>query len=151
VTLVDTNVLLDLVTNDSTWADWSVEQLETASLAGPLLINDVVYAELAVRYERIEELDAFIDEAGLVVAPIPRAALFLAGEVFTRYRRAGGSRTGVGFDRWRPRRGSTAPAVNARCRSVPILFPNCRVDHTGSMSQAHGSEGTTRLRLGEPK
>jgi predicted nucleic acid-binding protein len=95
VTLVDTNVLLDLVTNDSTWADWSVEQLETASLAGPLLINDVVYAELAVRYERIEELDAFIDDAGLVVAPIPRAALFLAGKVFTRYRRAGGSRTGV--------------------------------------------------------
>ncbi len=61
----------------------------------PLLINDVVYAELAVRYERIEELDAFIDEAGLVVAPFPRAALFLAGKAFTRYRRAGGSRTGV--------------------------------------------------------
>lgn len=95
MTLVDTNVLLDLVTNDSTWADWSVEQLETASLAGRLLINDVVDAELAVRYERIEELDTFIDEAGLVVAPIPRAALFLAGKVFTRYRRAGGSRTGV--------------------------------------------------------
>ena len=95
MTLVDTNVLLNLVTNDSTWGDWAVEQLETASLAGPLLINDVVYAELAVRYERIEELDAFIDDAGLVVAPIPRAALFLAGKVFTRYRRAGGSRTGV--------------------------------------------------------
>lgn len=95
MTLVDTNVLLDLVTNDSTWADWSVEQLETASLAGPLLINDLVYAEIAVRYERIEELDAFIDEAGLVVAPIPRAALFLAGRLFTRYRRASGSRTGI--------------------------------------------------------
>lgn len=73
----------------------SVEQLETASLAGPLLINDLVYAEIAVRYERIEELDAFIDEAGLVVAPIPRAALFLAGRLFTRYRRASGSRTGI--------------------------------------------------------
>lgn len=64
-------------------------------LAGPLLINDVIYAELAVRYERIEELDAFIEEAGLEFTPLPRAALFLAGKVFTQYRRAGGSRTGV--------------------------------------------------------
>ena len=93
--LVDTNVLLDLVTNDPRWADWSITQLEAASLRGPLLINDVIYAELAVRYERIEKLDAFISEAGLELIPIPRAALFLAGKVFTRYRRSGGSRTGV--------------------------------------------------------
>ncbi|MCH8491154.1 MAG: hypothetical protein LAT81_14665, partial [Oceanicaulis sp.] len=77
------------------WADWSIAQLEAASLNGPLLINDVIYAELAVRYDRIEDLEAFVDEAGLEMAPIPRAALFLAGKVFTRYRRAGGSRTGV--------------------------------------------------------
>jgi predicted nucleic acid-binding protein len=95
VTLVDTNVLLDLVTDDQRWADWSVAQLESASLAGPLVINDVVYAELAVRYDRIEDLDEFLDEASLEMAPMPRAALFLAGKVFTRYRRAGGSRTGV--------------------------------------------------------
>lgn len=95
MTLVDTNVLLDVVTNDRAWADWSIERLETASLVGPLLINDVIYAELAVRYERVEDLDAFVDEAGLVVAALPRAALFLAGKVFTRYRRSGGSRTGV--------------------------------------------------------
>lgn len=95
MTLVDTNVLLDLVTGDPRWADWSVAQLEAASLRGPLLVNDVIYAELAVRYGRIEDLDAFIAEAGLEVAPIPRAALFLAGKVFTRYRQAGGTRTGV--------------------------------------------------------
>lgn len=95
MTLVDTNVLLDLVTNDPIWADWSVAQLEAASLAGPLLISDVIYAELAVRYERIEELDAFIEEAGFELVSLPRAALFLAGKVFTQYRRAGGSRTGV--------------------------------------------------------
>jgi predicted nucleic acid-binding protein len=95
VTLVDTNVLLDLVTNDSIWADWSIAQLEAASLVGPLLINVVIYAELAVRYERIEELDAFIEKAGLEFISLPRAALFLAGKVFTQYRRAGGSRTGV--------------------------------------------------------
>ncbi len=95
MTLVDTNVLLDLVTNDPIWADWSVAQLETASLAGPLLINDVIYAELAVRYGRIEDLNAFVETAGLELAPLPRAALFLAGKAFVHYRRAGGSRTGV--------------------------------------------------------
>ncbi|TPL71401.1 type II toxin-antitoxin system VapC family toxin [Mesorhizobium sp. B2-3-15] len=95
MTLVDTNVLLDLVTDDPKWADWSLSQLEAASLDGPLLINDAVYAELAVRYERIEHLEAFVDGAGLEMTSIPRAALFLAGKVFTQYRRAGGSRTGV--------------------------------------------------------
>ncbi|MFD1985394.1 type II toxin-antitoxin system VapC family toxin [Mesorhizobium newzealandense] len=102
MTLVDTNVLLDLVTDDPKRADWSVAQLEAAGLNGPLLINDAVFAELAVRYDRIEDLDAriedldaFVDEAGLEIAPMPRAALFLAGKVFTQYRKSGGSRTGV--------------------------------------------------------
>lgn len=95
MTLVDTNVLLDLVTDDPNWADWSIAQLEAASLTGPLLINDVVYAELAVRYDRVENLETFVDEASLAMAPMPRAALFLAGKVFTQYRRSGGSRTGV--------------------------------------------------------
>ncbi|WP_378941486.1 type II toxin-antitoxin system VapC family toxin [Mesorhizobium sp. ANAO-SY3R2] len=95
MTLVDTNVLLDLVTDDPNWADWSISQLEAASLDGPLFINDVVYAELAVRYDRIEALDSFLDQAGLEMSPMPRAALFLAGKVFTRYRKSGGSRTGV--------------------------------------------------------
>jgi predicted nucleic acid-binding protein len=95
VTLVDTNVLLDLVTDDPVWADWSLAQLEAASLRGPLSINDVIYAELAVRYDRIEALDSFLFEAGIVMDPIPKAALFLAGKVFTAYRKAGGTRTGV--------------------------------------------------------
>jgi len=95
VTLVDTNVLLDVVTDDPNWADWSIEQLEAAALRGPLLINDVVYAELAVRYERIERLEAFLAAAGLDMAALPRSALFLAGKVFQKYRKAGGSRAGV--------------------------------------------------------
>lgn len=93
--LVDTNVLLDLVTDDPVWADWSIQQLEAASLNGPLLINDVVYAELAVRYDRIELLETFVAEAALELVAIPRAALFLASKVFTQYRKSGGSRTGV--------------------------------------------------------
>jgi hypothetical protein len=95
VTVVDTNILLDLVTNDPVWADWSIAQLDAASFNGPLLINDVVYAELAVRYDRIEDLDAFLDQAGIEIAAMPREALFLAGKVFAKYRRSGGVRTGV--------------------------------------------------------
>lgn len=95
MTLVDTNILLDLATDDPTWATWSVAQLESASMKGPLLINDAIYAELAVRYDRIEDLEAFLEGGGLEVAPMPRAALFLAGKVFTQYRRSGGTRTGV--------------------------------------------------------
>jgi predicted nucleic acid-binding protein len=79
VTLVDTNVLLDLVTDDRIWADWSIEQLERASVSGPLFINDVIYSELAVRYERIEDLDIFVDEAGLKLLPFPCSALFWRG------------------------------------------------------------------------
>lgn len=95
MTLVDTNVLLDLVTDDSRWATWSIEQLEAAALCGPLLINDVVYAELSVRYARIEDLDRFIDAAGLEIAATPPAALFLAGKAYMRYRGSGGTRSGV--------------------------------------------------------
>jgi predicted nucleic acid-binding protein len=94
MTLVDTNVLLDLVTNDATWADWSIGQLDDASLKGSLAINDVVYAELSVRFATIEMLEAVLEEARVAVEP-PRPALFLAGKVFQRYRETGGRRTGV--------------------------------------------------------
>lgn len=95
MTLVDTNVLLDLVTADPQWADWSIASLEAASLRGPLFINDVVYAELSVRYERIELLDDFVSKAGLEMVGLPRPALFLAGKAFAQYRKAGGARSGV--------------------------------------------------------
>jgi len=95
VTLIDTNVLLDLVTDDPNFAEWSIYQLETASLTGPLLINDVIYAELSVRYQAKEQLDAFVAGVGLKIEPIPTSALFLAGKVFQKYRQTGGTRTGV--------------------------------------------------------
>jgi predicted nucleic acid-binding protein len=95
VTLVDPNVLLDVVTNDPAWADWSIGQLDAASMRGPLTITDVVYAELSVRFERIETLDAMLAEAEIDLAVTPRAALFLAGKAFGRYRAAGGARDGV--------------------------------------------------------
>lgn len=93
--LVDTNVLVDIVSDNPAWGEWSQRQLVLASARDELAINDIVYAELSVRYERIEELDEMIVEAGLVMTSIPRAALFLAGKAFLRYRASGGTRTGV--------------------------------------------------------
>jgi len=95
VILVDTNVLLDLVTDDPVWGGWSQQQLDLASAQDQLAINDIVYAELSVGYERMEQLDAMIRDAGLITAAIPRPALFLAGKAFQRYRSAGGRKTGV--------------------------------------------------------
>lgn len=94
-TLVDTNILLDVLTDDARWAAWSIAQLDVAFVSGALLINDVVYAELSVRFPTIEVLEKFLDEARLVMEAMPRAALFLAGRAFYRYRAAGGVRTGV--------------------------------------------------------
>jgi predicted nucleic acid-binding protein len=95
VILIDTNVLLDLVTDDPDWSEWSLARLEEAALAGPVLINDVVYAETSIRYERIEDLDTMLADAMIEIAPTPRPALFLAGKTFRHYRSAGGARTGV--------------------------------------------------------
>jgi predicted nucleic acid-binding protein len=95
VLLVDTNVLLDVVEDDPHWADWSKRQLERQSLNHALAINPVIYAELSIGYERIEELDQMLAIASIAVEPIPRAALFLAGKAFRRYRAQSGSKSGV--------------------------------------------------------
>ena len=129
MTLVDTNVLLDLVTNDRNWVHWSIAQLEAAFLLGPLLINDAVYAELAVRYDRFEDLEAFLGEARLEVVPIPRAALFLAGKAFTRYRKAGGSRTGVLPDFFIGAHAAVSelPLLTRDARRYRTYFPSLRL------------------------
>ena len=95
MTLVDTNVLLDVFTEDPKWLGWSLTRLEQAALKGSLLINDVVYAETSTRYPSIETFEAALVSAGITIAPISRAALFLAGRAYARYRSAGGTRTGV--------------------------------------------------------
>jgi hypothetical protein len=95
VTLADANVLLDVVTDDPVWIAWSLAALAGAALAGPIFINDVVYAEISTRYASIEELDEMLAGTMIRIAPIPPSALFLAGKAFLRYRKAGGIRTGV--------------------------------------------------------
>ena len=93
--LVDTNVLLDVVSEHPQWADWSQQQLEAAALKRRLVINSVIYAELSIGFRRIEEVEAVLERAQIKVDEIPREALFLAGKAFQRYKSRGGTRTGV--------------------------------------------------------
>lgn len=95
MTLIDSNVLIDLLIDDPKWSAWSLEQLEQAAWRGPLLINDIVYAETSTRYLDIEDFESALAVANMTVTATPRMALFLAGKAFTKYRRAGGVRTGV--------------------------------------------------------
>jgi hypothetical protein len=95
VTLIDSNIILDVVTDDPRWAAWSQMQLERASVAGPLVINDIVYAEVSARFEFIEDLDAVLADIGTRLEPMPRAGIFLAAKAYLRYRARGGTRTGV--------------------------------------------------------
>jgi predicted nucleic acid-binding protein len=95
MTLVDTNVLLDIATDDPTWARWSLQRLDAAAMRGRVLINAVVYAEFSIGYARIEEAERVLSSVGLDLIEIPQSALFLAGKAFQRYRAQGGSRTGV--------------------------------------------------------
>lgn len=90
--MVDSNVLLDVLSEDDEWLDWSAFMLEEAGAHGRLIINPIVYSEISVRVDSMEELD---EDLGFFVIrrPLPWAAAFLAGKCFERYRRAGGTRT----------------------------------------------------------
>lgn len=127
--LVDSNVLIDLVTNDPVWAEWSQTKLETAARSGPVFINDVVYAEVSAGYSAIELFEAVLAAAQLTVDPIPREALFRAGKVFQVYRRPGGSRTGVLPDFFIGAHAAARgwPLLTRDARRYRAYFPNLEI------------------------
>jgi hypothetical protein len=90
--LVDSNVILDVFLNDPKWADWSESALEEASASHRLFINPIIYAEVSIGFERIEEIESALGSAGFVWIDIPKEALFLAGKAFLKYRKRRGSR-----------------------------------------------------------
>ena len=90
--LVDSNVLLDLSTEDENWFEWSRDALEHCADENVLCINAVIYAEVSIRFERIEELEAALPADLIERLPIPYEAAFLAGKCFLDYRRRGGRR-----------------------------------------------------------
>lgn len=91
--LVDSNVLLDIATNDPDWGDWSAHALAEAVEHTPLIINPIIYAEVSIGYSTIEALDAALPARLYQREPLPWEAGFLAGKCFLQYRRRGGSRT----------------------------------------------------------
>ena len=92
-TLVDSNVLLDYLTEDAEWSDWSAAMLVKATDTGTLAINQVIFAEASVRFESIEEVERAIPADYFVRAPLPWEASFLAAKAFAKYRRRCGTKT----------------------------------------------------------
>ena len=90
--LVDSNIILDIATEDAEWFDWSAARLAELSTDHVLVINPIVYSEVSVGYATIEELDAALPGNRYRREPVPWEAAFLAGKCFLRYRRAGGRR-----------------------------------------------------------
>ncbi len=90
--LVDSNVLLDLLTEDPGWFEWSSQALAHAAERLPVVINPIIYAEVSIRFERIEELDEALPPMMFRRDPLPWEAGFLAGKCFRTYRRQGGAR-----------------------------------------------------------
>jgi predicted nucleic acid-binding protein len=122
MTLVDTNIIVDLTSKEAAWNEWSVERLTDAHVRGDVFINDVVFAELASRYAEQAALEKHIEQFGLVVRRIPHGALFRAGQAYAQYRRAGGERTNVLADFFI---GAHAAELN-----VPLLTRDAKVYRT---------------------
>ena len=91
-TLVDSNVLLDLLTEHEEWFEWSATMLERCADDGELVINPIIYAELSPQFDTIEKLDDALPEAYYRRAALPWEAGLLAGRAFIKYRRSGGAR-----------------------------------------------------------
>jgi predicted nucleic acid-binding protein len=90
--LVDSNVLLDVLTEDATWYSWSSEALAEAADRGYVAVNPLVYAEVSIAFEEVEALDDALPPDVFLRLPLPWPAAFLAGRCFLAYRRAGGER-----------------------------------------------------------
>lgn len=118
MTLVDTNVLVDVLTSQPAWRAWSVEALDRRSAAGGLFVTDVVYAELAPLFSTSDLLDAALADLDVALRRIPEPALFLAGRAFEQYRRKGGPRVSVLADFF--------IGAHAQVEALPILTRDTR-------------------------
>jgi len=95
MTLVDTNVLIDVLSHDPVWFDWSAASLERQGDTGSMFINEIVVAELSAQIDSEGELEQALAELNVTFVRTPMQALFIAGKTYRRYRAAGGIRTGV--------------------------------------------------------
>lgn len=91
--LVDSSVLIDVLTEDQRWFDWSATALASAADRSLVAINPIIYAEVSIGFERIEEVEAALPRQTFERLDLPPEAAFLAGKVFLRYRRTGGTKS----------------------------------------------------------
>jgi predicted nucleic acid-binding protein len=90
--LVDTNVLLDVATEDGQWGEWSAARLREAANGDGLAINPIIYAELSVHYDAIEALEDALSPHSFARLTLPWEAAFVAGKAYRRYRSRGGAK-----------------------------------------------------------
>jgi predicted nucleic acid-binding protein len=93
--LVDSNVILDLTTDDPVWADWSENTLASLANEAVLVINPIIYAEVSADFDQIEDADRAMPPEIFRREPVPYEAGFLAGKCHRHYRRRGGARASV--------------------------------------------------------
>lgn len=93
--LVDSNVLLDVLTMDPNWYNWSASKLGSLSQFHELIINDIIYTEISIGFKKIEELEEVLSDDFFKIAPIPKEALFLAGKAFLNYKSNKGGKSSV--------------------------------------------------------
>jgi len=88
--LVDSNIILDIFEEDPIWIEWSISSLERYSYTEDLYINPVIYSEVSICFNRIEELETALSGCGFKTQQIPKESLFLAGKAFLKYKRLKG-------------------------------------------------------------
>ena len=90
--LVDSNVILDVFTNDEKWFQWSSQTLSRYADDHILVVNPIIYAEISVRFDNIEDLEDALPHEFFSKRQLPWEAAFLAGKCFLRYRKMGGKK-----------------------------------------------------------
>ncbi|MFZ2418567.1 MAG: type II toxin-antitoxin system VapC family toxin [Smithellaceae bacterium] len=89
---MDSSVILDILTEDEIWFAWSAKTLADCASSNILAVNPIIYAEVSIRFEKVEELDAALPVTYFRRLPLPWEAAFLAGKCFLEYRRKGGQK-----------------------------------------------------------
>ena len=128
--LVDTNVIIDVITDDPVWADWSIGQLAASESEG-LLINPVIYAELCFGFTAIEPVDEVVKRFGLSYTEIPRSGLFMAARAFGAYKSRGGTKLSVLPDFFVGGHAEAAgmPVLTRDTARLQTYFPTVRLIH----------------------
>lgn len=93
--LVDSNILLDILTLDSQWYNWSASKLSLIAESHELIINDIIYTEISIGFDRIEDLEEAFSGDFFKIMPMPKEALFLAGKAFLQYKSNNGTKNSV--------------------------------------------------------